>query len=41
VEFRPVGRPARDETGRVTLDEDGRDIIKTISRPYLEFSIMD
>ena len=41
VEFRPVGRPARNEFGRVTLDDDSRDIIKTISQPYLEFSIMD
>jgi hypothetical protein len=41
VEFQAVGRPNRDEAGRVTLDEDSRDIIKTISQPYLEFSIMD
>ncbi len=41
VEFRPVGRPARDADGRVTLIEDGRDVIATISRPYLEFSILD
>jgi hypothetical protein len=41
VEFQPVGRPNRDNTGRVTLVEDRRDTIITISRPYLEFGIMD
>jgi hypothetical protein len=41
VEFDSVGRSNRDDAGRVTLVEDNRDIIRTISRPYLEFSIMD
>ena len=41
VEFQAVGRPARDGDGRVTLVEDGRDLILKISRPYLELSIMD
>jgi len=41
VEFEPVGRPARDLNGRVTLEEDRRDKITKISRPYLEWSIMD
>jgi hypothetical protein len=41
VEFEAVGRPARDQNGRVTLVEDGRDIIIKMSKPYLEFSIMD
>jgi hypothetical protein len=41
VEFDAVGRSNRDDAGRVTLVEDNRDIIRTISRPYLEFSIMD
>jgi hypothetical protein len=41
VEFQPVGRPNRDENGRVTLVEDSRDIIVTISRPFLQFSIHD
>jgi len=41
VEFKAVGRPSRDEDGRVTLVEDNRDIIVKISRPYLQFSIMD
>src|SRR5262249_10588259 len=41
VEFRAVGRPDRDSEGRVTLREDARDIIVKISRPYLQFSIMD
>ena len=41
VEFRAVGRPDRDSGGRVTLEEDARDIIVKISRPYLQFSIVD
>ena len=41
VEFEPVGRPARDRNGRVTLEEDRRDIITKISQQYLEWSIMD
>ena len=41
VEFEAVGRPRRDEDGRVTLREDDRDLIKTISRPYLQWSIFD
>src|SRR5690242_755070 len=41
VEFEAVGMPARDADGRVTLIESGHDIIKKISRPYLEFSEMD
>ena len=41
VEFEAVGRPARGDDHRVTLAEDNRDIIVRISRPYLQFSIMD
>jgi hypothetical protein len=41
VEFKPVGRPDRDADGRVTLVEGNQDIITKISRPYLQFSIMD
>jgi hypothetical protein len=41
IEFKVVGRPDRDDHGRVTLTEDPRDLIVTISRPYLAFSIMD
>ena len=41
VEFQAVGRPDRDESGRVTLVEDDRDIILRISKPYLEFSVLD
>jgi hypothetical protein len=41
VEFQAGGRPDRDGNGRVTLVEDGRDLILKISRPYLQFSIMD
>jgi hypothetical protein len=41
VEFRPVGRPERDQDGRVTLVEDDRDIITNVSRPYLQWPILD
>ena len=41
VEFEPVGRAARDVEGRMTLKEDGGDIIKKISKPYLEWSVVD
>ena len=41
VEFEAVGRPGHDSDGRVTVDEDPRDIIVKISRPYLQFSIAD
>jgi hypothetical protein len=41
VEFQEVGRPSRDRDGRVTGLEDGRDIILTISRPYLQFKTAD
>ena len=38
VEFEPVGR--RDAEGRVTR-ETNEDVIKKISRPYLEWSVVD
>jgi hypothetical protein len=41
VEFEAVGQTARDAEGRVTLKEDDRDKIKSISKPYLELSIVD
>ena len=41
VEFEPVGRPARDAEGRVTLVEANEDVIKKISRPYLEWGVFD
>jgi hypothetical protein len=41
VEFNAVGRPNLDREGRATLQEDSRDIIVKVSRPYLEFSITD
>jgi hypothetical protein len=41
VEFEPVGRPARDASGRVTLVEDNRDIIRKISRPYVGGVVAD
>jgi hypothetical protein len=33
VTFEAVGRPSHDGNGQVTLAEDNRDIIATISRP--------
>ncbi len=41
IDFEAVGRPSRDEDGRVTLVEDSRDIIVKVSRPYLQFGIAD
>ena len=41
VEFEPVGRPARDAKGRVTLSEADEDVIKTISKPYLDWMVLD
>ena len=41
VEFRAVGRPERDEDGRVTMIEDPQDVIVKISKPYLGFSVKD
>ena len=41
VTFRAVGRPEKDHDGRVTLTEDQRDEIVSISTPYLALSIMD
>jgi len=41
VEFQAVGRPDRDENGRVTLAEGDQDIVLKVSRPYLEFSVTD
>jgi len=41
VEFQAVGRSNRDRNGRVTLVEGSQDIILKISRPYLQFSIVD
>jgi hypothetical protein len=41
VTFRAVGRPEKDQDDRVTLAEDPRDEIVSMSRPYLAFSVMD
>lgn len=41
IEFDAVGRPARDAEGRVTLIESDRDTIIKISKPYLEWSVID
>ena len=41
VEFEAVGRPDRDTDGRVTMVEGAQDRIIKISRPYLQFSVID
>jgi hypothetical protein len=41
VEFEAVGRSARDATGRLTAVESPADKIVSISRPYLQLSILD
>ena len=41
IEFTAIGRPARDREGRITSTEDDRDVIKTISRPYLAYGVTD
>jgi hypothetical protein len=41
VKFRATGRPERDSDGRVTSVESDDDIITTLSRPYLAYSILD
>ena len=41
VEFEAVGRPARDADGRVTPVEANEDVIKKISKPYLEWMVID
>ena len=41
VEFEPAGRPERDRDGRVTLREANEDVIKKISKPYLDWPILD
>jgi hypothetical protein len=41
VEFEAVGRPGRDADGRVTLIQAEEDRIVSMSRPYLQFRIMD
>ena len=41
VEFKPVGRPARDAKGRVTLSEADADVIEKISKPYLDWMVLD
>jgi len=41
VEFQAVGRPDRNEDGRVTLVEANEDIILKVSTPYLQFSVAD
>ncbi len=40
-EFTPVGRPARDPDGRVTLRESDDDVIAKLSRPYIQLMIVD
>jgi hypothetical protein len=41
VTFRAIGRPDRDVDDRETMVEDARDVISTISRPYLAWTISD
>jgi hypothetical protein len=41
VTFRAAGGPSDDNDGQVGSQEDSRDIIVEISRPYLQFSIYD
>jgi hypothetical protein len=41
VKFSAVGRSERDAEGRVTLEESSLDIIKEISRPYLQWTVAD
>jgi hypothetical protein len=41
VEFEPVGRPARDAEGRVTLVESDEDLITQLSEPYLAWIVAD
>ena len=41
VTFEAVGRPRHDDEGRVSLEEDRRDVIVKISQPYPQFSIVD
>jgi hypothetical protein len=41
VEFKAVGRPEPDDHGRVTLVEDDGDLVVSISRPYLQFAVVD
>jgi hypothetical protein len=41
VQFHAIGRPDRDSDGRVTLVESDDDIISSLSRPYLAYSVLD
>ncbi len=41
VEFEPVGRPAHDAEGRVTLVESDEDLITQMSKPYLAWVVVD
>lgn len=41
VEFAAVAGAARDAQGRLSIEEDARDIVKSISKPFLEFSVVD
>ena len=41
IQFDPVGRPAHDVEGRVTLVESDQDLISQMSKPYLAWSVGD
>ena len=41
VEFAALGRPGRESNDRVTMVEGAQDRIINVSKPYLQFSVMD
>jgi len=41
VEFKLADWPERDKDGRLSLEERPNDVVTKISRPYLQWSIMD
>lgn len=41
VEFEPAGKVERDAQGRILVDESDDDVIKTVSKPYLEYGFTD
>jgi hypothetical protein len=41
IDFKAVGRADYDQDGRITVEEDPRDIVVRVSQPYLQFIIAD
>jgi hypothetical protein len=41
VKFRIVGRPERDAAGRLSPERSPKDVVSEISKPYLQFPIID